>query len=1015
MKLLHTLRALFGATDPTDVTQEVRFECTPDTRGLDIHLPSEQYQKLRQGHGTPLQKAQLTLLNMLREQERAKPIANGFWVNAADAAGLDDDEAEVLGLPPRLDGRFLTLVEGRTGQSSFRVTITLQTVESEVPIQRHGPFLIVGLKRYRLRPAELLGLEAWDRHRTLPDNDKGEGANLQLMAMLQTAARSGMAIDLHHFERLHIITTNDVGVVATRMPDGSLELCPTLGDGSTPDQLQKRWHQLQVNENGSVLRVDNRILLLDKDRMAGIRNVFANRRIPADKVRDFINTPTAFLDAALVNLEVGFSVRVAGIGRIEHIDFGGLEDRKIDWFTLQDTLAPSDILKRLIQSPEDMARFEEKLAAAQRGGAQVIQFDGQRIDISDTAHLRNVLDSIHTQLHEHSSTAEEPPSPDSDDETPNEQLTVLLKDADQIHTELLQAAGKACALTSPDWQQLARAPYPHQQEGIEWMLKLLAAAQDGDPADLYRLQGALLADDMGLGKTYMTLVTAGCYIKWQEAQGQPAKPILVVAPLSLLENWEEEVSKTFKATPFRDVVLLQGGRDLDHFKIQGLHQETRQRPSLLNSHDLEAQEQGIRYALHVGPEAGTARLDMDRRLVLATYQTLRDYQFSLCKIDWGIVILDEAQNIKNPNALQTRAAKALKADFKLLSTGTPVENSLGDFWCLMDTAQPGLLGAWPHFRDRWVKPIRNADDNERDAVRTRIGQALRSNVGCFMLRRIKEDQLKGLPQKHIHSGVDAGQQHHGWSTDLSVTMSGAQLQAYEQAISGYRQQVASSDDKRSGALQTLARLRAISLHPRLGSPDTHLLPRDAEHARTLMKESGKLQAVLSRLDQIRQRGEKVILFMITKQLQRLMKQWLDLLYNLDIAIINGDTKAVATKAEDMTRKRLIQAFEATSGFNILIMSPIAAGVGLTVVGANHVIHVERHWNPAKEAQATDRVYRIGQTRDVHIHLPILLHPQHDSFDVNLDRLLRNKIILKDAVVTTESVSEQEIAKTLGLL
>lgn len=117
----------------------------------------------------------------------------------------------------------------------------------------------------------------------------------------------------------------------------------------------------------------------------------------------------------------------------------------------------------------------------------------------------------------------------------------------------------------------------------------------------------------------------------------------------------------------------------------------------------------------------------------------------------------------------------------------------------------------------------------------------------------------------------------------------------------------------------------------------------------------------------------------------------------------------------MTRKRLIQAFEARPGFNVLIMSPIAAGVGLTVVGANHVIHVERHWNPAKEAQATDRVYRIGQTRDVHIHLPILLHPQHDSFDVNLDRLLRNKIILKDAVVTTESVSEQEIAKTLGLL
>ncbi|MFB2351132.1 SNF2-related protein, partial [Priestia megaterium] len=94
-------------------------------------------------------------------------------------------------------------------------------------------------------------------------------------------------------------------------------------------------------------------------------------------------------------------------------------------------------------------------------------------------------------------------------------------------------------------------------------------------------------------------------------------------------------------------------------------------------------------------------LDMDRRLVLTTYQTLRDYQFSMCVIDWGVVVFDEAQNIKNPNTLQTRAAKGLKADFKLLATGTPVENSLGDFWCLMDTAQPGLLGSWQNLRDRW--------------------------------------------------------------------------------------------------------------------------------------------------------------------------------------------------------------------------------------------------------------------------------------------------------------------------
>jgi SNF2 family DNA or RNA helicase len=196
--------------------------------------------------------------------------------------------------------------------------------------------------------------------------------------------------------------------------------------------------------------------------------------------------------------------------------------------------------------------------------------------------------------------------------------------------------------------------------------------------------------------------------------------------------------------------------------------------------------------------------------------------------------------------------------------------------------------------------------------------------------------------------------------------------------------------------------------------ETSLYSRDGQHARQLMSESGKLAVMLKLLDEIREKGEKVILFMMTKRLQRVLKLWLDQIYGLDIAVINGDTKAVATKAEDMTRKKLITAFEAKPGFNLLIMSPVAAGVGLTVVGANHVVHLERHWNPAKEAQASDRVYRIGQQKEVFIHLPAVTHPQFDSFDVHLDRLLRGKLMLKDAVVTPEVVSESEMIYSMGL-
>lgn len=172
--------------------------------------------------------------------------------------------------------------------------------------------------------------------------------------------------------------------------------------------------------------------------------------------------------------------------------------------------------------------------------------------------------------------------------------------------------------------------------------------------------------------------------------------------------------------------------------------------------------------------------------------------------------------------------------------------------------------------------------------------------------------------------------------------------------------------------------------------------------------------LLASLDAIKSKGEKVILFMVTKRLQRLLKLWLDQIYGLDIAIINGDTAAVSKKSDVLSRKQLITQFEAAESFNVLIMSPVAAGVGLTVVGANNVIHLERHWNPAKEAQASDRVYRIGQEKPVNIHLPAILHPEFDSFDVHLDRLLRGKLMLKDAVVTPEAVSETEVMKSMGL-
>lgn len=1013
MGLRDTLRTLLGLPAVGDGPPD-GLRVFVDSEGVNFVLPAEDWSRLLQGSGSPERKLQLVVLRMLEEQGLADSLPNGFRVAEEDIAGMESEQAEILGLPAPYPYAFTARISGRTGHSSFAVDLSADTPDGPAPLTRKGPCLYLGSSEvYRLAPAELVGLHAVERHAALSPEQRGEGANLRLMAELQTAARSGMRVDLSHFERLEVVVPEGIGVVGASMPDGSLLLSPTLGDGSRSDELRRRWSQIDLDADGGVLRIDHRVVLLDEERMRGVREVFSNRRIPADQVPEFLKTPTAFLDAALVDLDVGFSVRVEGVGALIHMSFGELDGDRADWFGAGAQPVPPQILRSLIRSAEDLDAFETALREAWGQGADSIRYSGELIDVSDRGAVESLLEDIRaTLLRGEADEGLEPPEsgeePEPDEAGP---VSVLLRDADEIRADLLAQASQARPRCEIAWDRCTRSPYPHQVQGVSWLLGLIDAADRADAEDLYRLQGGLLADDMGLGKTYMGLVAVGEFLEWQRTAGNTCKPTLVVAPLSLIENWEAEVAATFVESLFRDVVALQSGRDLGTYRVSGTQRESVQLQAM--DDDDEPPANGIRYALKIGPEAGAGRLDMDGRLVLTTYQTLRDYQFSLCSVDWGVVIFDEAQNIKNPNTLQTRAAKGLKADFKLLATGTPVENSLADFWCLLDTAQPGLLGDWRAFRERWITPILEADEASRDEVRRDVGQRLREAVGVFMLRRIKEDQLKGLPIKTIRSGVSGGD-HDPVVHDpkLGAMMQGGQRKAYDDAIADYRLRSA-AEDMRGQALAALQYLREITLHPDLRNEHRLLVDGEAA-ARGIMRESAKLTVLLDVLDQVRDAGEKVIIFLVSKRLQRLLKLWLDEIYDLDVAIINGDTAAVASSRDVQTRRQLIEKFESAEGFNVLIMSPIAAGVGLTVVGANHAVHLERHWNPAKEAQASDRIYRIGQTRDVTVYLPASLHPTLDSFDVHLDRLLRGKLMLKDAVVTPESVRDDELLSSLGI-
>jgi len=197
-----------------------------------------------------------------------------------------------------------------------------------------------------------MGLSAVETHDLLTD-DRGEAANIRLIAALQLAVRSGMKLSLNHFDKIDIVVPNDIGVTATRLPDGSLLLCPSLGHDLPESKLSNRWSQVQMSNDHGVMRVDNKVVLLEPNKMAAIREVFGNKHIPADRVADFLRSPSAFLDAALVNLEMGFAVRVLGVGKLQHMEFGELDAIKQDWFSDGQSL-PTEAFIKLVNTDEDL-------------------------------------------------------------------------------------------------------------------------------------------------------------------------------------------------------------------------------------------------------------------------------------------------------------------------------------------------------------------------------------------------------------------------------------------------------------------------------------------------------------------------------------------------------------------------------------------------------------------------------------------------------------------------------------
>jgi SNF2 family DNA or RNA helicase len=418
-------------------------------------------------------------------------------------------------------------------------------------------------------------------------------------------------------------------------------------------------------------------------------------------------------------------------------------------------------------------------------------------------------------------------------------------------------------------------------------------------------------------------------------------PALVVAPLSLLENWREEADKFLEAGSLH--ILTAYGEGLAELRV-----------------DRSAVDEQLRREGLVRFLKPDWRGDAD--VVLTTYETLRDLEFSFARERWSVMVCDEAQKIKNPNAAMTKAAKKQNATFRIACTGTPVENSLVDLWCLFDFVQPGLLGALNEFGTSYRRPIEAEGEDDRAKI-----EELRCIIAPQLLRRMKAEVATDLKDKIVDGA------------SRSLPMSGFQRGLYVGAIEGFRKQASGA----AGHLGLLHRLRLLCSEPSANAESDAFDPIDAYRRR-----SPKLDWLIEELGRVREREEKAIVFCEFKAIQRLIRHYVRDAFGITPDIINGDTSAVASSID--SRQKRIRQFQDQQGFGVIVLSPVAVGFGVNMQAANHVIHFTRTWNPAKEDQATDRAYRIGQTRNVFVYYPTVAADDFKTFDVKLDELLERK-------------------------
>ncbi|XVU30350.1 DEAD/DEAH box helicase [Actinoplanes sp. CA-054009] len=585
----------------------------------------------------------------------------------------------------------------------------------------------------------------------------------------------------------------------------------------------------------------------------------------------------------------------------------------------------------------------EELAELARLKVPLVRVRGQWVELDDRQ-LKAALKAV-TKRREGELTAGEVLQQVVDGG--EEDLPLVEIDADGMLGDLLsgQAADRMDPVPTPASFQGALRPY--QERGLSWLHFLTRLGL-----------GGILADDMGLGKTAQTLslllaeraeraapdaaktgpaanagpVDPDAAAPDAAANADPAeaaeaadnkgiKPTLLICPMSLVSNWQKEAARF---APSLRVYVHHGGT-----RVRG--------------------------------DDFTTTVD-NSDVVITTYGTATRDLETLKQADWGRVVCDEAQAIKNSGTRQSQAVRAVPARTRLALTGTPVENHLAELWSIMDFCNPGILGPAKRFRRRFQEPI----EIHQDEV---AAEALKRATGPFVLRRLKTDKtiISDLPEKN--------------EMKVWCTLTAEQATLYQAVVEDMLSEIEGSEgiQRRGNVLAAMTKLKQVCNHP------AHLL----KDGSRLPARSGKLARLEELAEEIIEDGDKALIFTQYAEWGALLQPYLAAHLDRPVLWLHGGL----SKAK---RDDLVERFQNDDEPMLFLLSLKAAGTGLNLTAANHVVHFDRWWNPAVENQATDRAFRIGQSRNVQVRKFICT----GTLEEKIDAMIERKKALASSVVGT---------------